>query len=154
MFQKIQASSAGTQYPNGFCFNHKFKNFWEICMNQTVDIYQTWCSRGCSINSFVIYSLIRWSFCSESSKHCPEELGSWNFERIFTPPLCVTCHISCVMCHVLGVRCQVSRVRCHVSGVTYYTKKNIIFYFLFLFFFVKVVELVGWRSVINGAYPV
>ena len=27
MFQKIQASSAGTQYLNGFCFNHKFKNF-------------------------------------------------------------------------------------------------------------------------------
>ena len=37
------------------------------------------------------------------------ELGSWNFERMFTPH-----HVSHVRCHVSCVRCQVSGVRCHV----------------------------------------
>ena len=51
-----------------------------------------------------------------------------------------TCHVSCVMCHVSCVICQMSRVTCHVSNI----KKNNY----------KVMELVGGRSVINGAYPV
>ena len=60
----------------------------------------------------------------------PLELGSWNFERMFTPH-----HVSCVICHA-------SHVRCHVSCV------------MFFFFSDRVVELVGGGSVINGAYPV
>ena len=41
---------------------------------------------------------------------------------MFTPPKCVTCHMSHDTCHV-------SRVTCHVSRVTFF------FYFLFYFFF-------------------
>ena len=49
----------------------------------------------------------------------PLELGSWNFERMFTPHHVsyVRCHMSGVRCQVSGVRCQVSGVRCQVSGV-------------------------------------
>ena len=44
------------------------------------------------------------------------ELGSWNFERMFTPPnvSCVTCHVSRVTYHVSRVTCPVSHVTCHV----------------------------------------
>ena len=42
------------------------------------------------------------------------------------------------VCHMSGVTCQVSGVTCH---------------FFFLFFFDKLVDLVGGGSVINGAYP-
>ena len=41
----------------------------------------------------------------------------------------VTCHVSHVMCHLSHVMCQI-------------------------FFFYKVVKLIGGGSVINGAYPV
>ena len=61
--------------------------------------------------------------------HKPEELGSWNFEIMFTPPQHVTCRMSHVMC-------LVSRVTCHI------------------FFCCKVVKLISGGSVINGAYPV
>ena len=44
--------------------------------------------------------------------HKPEELGSWNFERMFTP---TTCHMSHVTCHVSHITCHTSRVRCHMS---------------------------------------
>ena len=37
----------------------------------------------------------------------PEELASWNFERMYTPN-----HVSQVMCEVSGVRCHISSVRC------------------------------------------
>ena len=39
--------------------------------------------------------------------------GSWNFERMFTPP-----NMSHVMWHVSRVTCHMSRVTCHVSPVT------------------------------------
>ena len=50
----------------------------------------------------------------------PEELGSWNVERIFILYYvsCVMCHFSCVMCHVSCVMCHVSYVACRVSSVT------------------------------------
>ena len=86
---------------------------------------------------------------------------------------CVTCHVSgvrCqvsgVRCHVSGVMCQVSRVRYHMSGVTCQMSHvrcqvsgvtcqiNIYMYICFVFFWDKVVELVGGGSVINRAYPV
>jgi hypothetical protein len=65
----------------------------------------------------------------------PEELGSWNFERMFIPH-------------------YVSYVMCRMSNFFFF-----FFTFLILFFFIvkifdKVVELVGGGSVINGAYPV
>ena len=46
----------------------------------------------------------------------PEELESWNFERMFIPHYVssVTCHVSLVTCHVSCVTCQVSHVTCHV----------------------------------------
>ena len=53
---------------------------------------------------------------------------------MFTPSMC---HMSCVMCHVSCISCQVSIIK-----------------FFFGFFSYKVVELIGGRSVINGAYPV
>ena len=72
-------------------------------------------------------SSIRWSFRSESSKHClslmirAKELTFW--ENIHP-------HVSHVICRMSGVTCQASH------------------------FFDMVVELVGGGSVINGPYPV
>ena len=65
------------------------------------------------------------------------ELGSWNFEKMFTPH-----HVSHVRCQVSSVRCHMSRFRCHMSGVTCHFLSD------------KVVGLVGGGSVINGAWPV
>ena len=48
-------------------------------------------------------SLSRWSFCSESSRHClsknvrVRELKFWENDH---PPPCVTCHVSHVTCHI------------------------------------------------------
>ena len=56
-------------------------------------------------------------------------------------------HVSCVPYHMSDVTFHLSLVMYHISGVTYHT-------FFLLFFFQKVVELVGGGSVINGAYPV
>ena len=52
----------------------------------------------------------------------PLELGSWNFERMFTTHNMshVTCHMSCVTCHVSHVMCNMSHVTCHVSHYYYY----------------------------------
>ena len=47
----------------------------------------------------------------------PEELGRWNFERMFNPTaLCDICHASHITYHVSCVRCQLSYVRCLVTG--------------------------------------
>ena len=62
--------------------------------------------------------------------HKPEELGSWNFERMFTPH------------NMSHVTCCMSRVTCHMS------------YVIIIIFFYKVVKFMGGGSVINGAYPV
>ena len=45
----------------------------------------------------------------------PKELGSWNCEKMFTPP--PMCHMSQVMCQMSGLRYQVSGVGGQVSGV-------------------------------------
>ena len=44
----------------------------------------------------------------------PEELGSWNFERMFTPHNMshVTCRMSRVTCHMWHVTCHMSHVTC------------------------------------------
>ena len=47
------------------------------------------------------------------------ELGSYNFETIFTPTMC---HLSDVRCHVSGVVCHVSWVRCQVSDITFFVQ--------------------------------
>ena len=65
------------------------------------------------------------------------------------PPKRVKCHMSRVMCHVSCVTCHMSRVTCHVSHVTCHMSHL----FIFFFFPDKVVELIGGRSVINGATP-
>ena len=64
----------------------------------------------------------------------PKELGSWNFDRMFT------------LYQVSHVRCQVSRVRCQLS----YVRCRMSCHIFFLFFFGQS----GGGSVINGAYPV
>ena len=53
-----------------------------------------------------------------------------------------TCHMSCVTCYVT---CHVTHVMCHMSYVTC----NI----FFIYFFCRLVKLVGGESVINGVYP-
>ena len=74
--------------------------------------------------------------------HKPEELGRWNFERMFTPHYMshVTCRISRVTCHVSHATCNMSHVLWH--------------FFSSLLFWKKVVKLFCEGSVINGAYPV
>ena len=44
----------------------------------------------------------------------PYELGTWNFERMFT-----SLNVSDVTCHLSCVTCQMSHVTCHVSHVCY-----------------------------------
>ena len=64
------------------------------------------------------------SFSSRSSKHHNSqsvlELGSWNFETVFTTPYMsqVTYHVLHVMCHMSCVTCHVSHVMCHMSHFT------------------------------------
>ena len=69
---------------------------------------QTWCSRGCSTNTFIINSLIKlvkisFRMFQTLSILKAEELGSWNIERMFTHH------------QVSHVTCQVSRVTSQVS---------------------------------------
>ena len=48
----------------------------------------------------------------------PKELGSWHFERLFTPTMChmyVTYHVPCVLCYVSHVTRHISHVMCPVS---------------------------------------
>ena len=92
----------------------------------TPSFSQTQCSWGCSTNTLVINYLIKWlghpfppdfqiTFLPK-----PKELGSWRFDRMFTPHQLshVMCHMSRARCHVSGVRCPVSHVTCQVSCVT------------------------------------
>ena len=64
-----------------------------------------------------------------------KKLGSWHFERMFTPSMwymsCAKCYMSHVMCHKSYVKCQVSQ----------------------FFFFYKVLELLGEESVDNVGVP-
>ena len=110
-------------------------------------IYRTLCSRDCSTNTFVadqlIHSIIHkdtdrlWKYLQNTVSPKPQELRGWTFKRMFTPHTVshVTCQMSPVILHV-------SYVTCHMSCVM-----------LFFYFFYKVVELVGWGSVINRATP-
>ena len=104
----------------------------------------------------------------------PWELGTWNFDTIFTTP-----YVSSVTCQMTGVRCRVSHIRCHMSHVTHEPQRTnelpfwekvhllplVICHFLFVihvmyhmslififFFFHKVWRLVGGGSLINRAY--
>ena len=91
-------------------------------------------------------SLFDWlsnsSFSSKSLRHVHSQTV-WArdvafLENVHLPP-CVTCHMSQVMCHMSHVICRMSCVTCNIS--------------IFLYFKDNMVELVGGRSVINGAYP-
>ena len=71
-----------------------------------------------------IYSLIEWSFCTESSNR-----KSWETAILkeYSPP---------TMCHMPCVKCNLSCVTCQMSHVTFF-----VFFFILLFlFFTK------WRS--------
>ena len=76
--------------------------------------YQTWCSRGCSTNTFVIHQLIHELtnsfFSSKSSRHL-HSLTKWAkfWEHVHFPP-CVTRQMSYVMCSMSSVICHVSCV--------------------------------------------
>ena len=64
------------------------------------------------INSVILYS----KYLPNTPNPKPEEIGSWNFERMF-----IWYYVSCVKCHVSCVTCHVSRVTCHMSKkVTYF----------------------------------
>ena len=82
--------------------------------------WQSRCSRGCSINSFVINSLIKsvsQPLVQISSKHCQSRTGrarELKFWENVHPTLCVMCHVSCVTCHVSTVRCHLSPVTCQM----------------------------------------
>ena len=76
-----------------------------------------------------------------------EELGSWNFERMFIPHYvsCVMTHVSCVTCHMSHVTCHMSPVICPLSHVNFFplktkTNKKLLLSFKKLD---KVVDLVG-----------
>ena len=111
--------------------------------------------RCCSTISLVTDSLIKSAFSSYSlniRNHKPEELGSWNCERMFIPHnmsyvKChvsrVTCHMSYLICHMSYVICQVSHVTCQMSHV----------FFVFLFFFWLTGEAYRWRVCYQWGLP-
>ena len=97
----------------------------------TLSVHWVWWTNskqinGCSTITSVINSFIHWFSdpfppnLQNIINHKPEELGSWNFERMFTPHNMsqVTCCMSRVMCHVSHVTCCMSCVTCHVLCVT------------------------------------
>ena len=78
-------------------------------VNPSRPIQQTRCSQGCSINTFVISSLIHRSFCLESLRHYQSQTisaGELKFWENLHPLPCVTCHMSRVTCHMSSVRCH------------------------------------------------
>ena len=83
------------------------------------NLSQTLCSWGCSTKNVVTHSFNDsvtdplWKYLHSTVYPKPKELGSWNFERMFTPKTCVTCHVSHVRCQVSGVRCQVTGAHHH-----------------------------------------
>ena len=79
-----------------------------LCSPEEHYIKQTRCSRGCSTITSVINSVIKWQMVGKNT-YLPnnvnlklEELGSWYFERMFSPHIvsCVTCNMSCVTYHM------------------------------------------------------
>ena len=108
--------------------------------------YQTWCSRGCYTNSFVLnllfHQLSQRCISSKSSKyHNTKTVRARKlkfFKRMF-----ISHKVSCVTCHMSRVMCHMSTVTCHRSSVMSH-----------LLPFKKMVEVVGGGFVINGAYPV
>ena len=68
----------------------------------------------------------------------PNHMRDLKFEENVHLPPCVTCHMSHVMCHMSRVTGLVSHDTCRISHVT-----NDVLNFIF--------ELVGGRSIINGA---
>ena len=112
-----------------------------------IGIWLDWwigCSQDCSINAFVIHAFIhwlsRWSFCSESSRHCQSQTvraGELHFWQNVYPLPCVICNVPHVTCHkffppfflgggggssnnniwytCIRKRCHLLDVRCHMS---------------------------------------
>ena len=85
-----------------------FRLLATFCRSTTYpNIYQTRCSRGCFTNTFIINYLSGCLFTPNLQQIInpkPIELGSWNFEIMFTS--------NCVS----EVRCQVSDVTCCVMS--------------------------------------
>ena len=65
--------------------------------------------------------------------HKQWELGSWTFERIFTP---TTCHISHGTCNMSHFTCQVSRVTCHVSCFTSHVSHVTIYIYIYIYLYI------------------
>ena len=57
------------------------------------------CSRGCPTNTIVINSVGRFQYLQNSFTPKHYELGTWNFERMFT-----SLHVSYVMCQMSQVK--------------------------------------------------
>ena len=99
---------------------------WSFQRNVGFNLERAQTSEHCFTQS-LNNSLIWWSFCSESSRHClflsirAKQLAFWEI-----------------------VHPHVSHVTCHMSGVMYQVS----------IFFDMVVELVGGGFVINGPYAV
>ena len=129
----------------------KFHQNWIVTKTKTsskLKCHQNWNVTKTEILPNIIMSLkskskskrlavISLVLSSKSSKHLHSQtIGAKDLkfqENVYLPP-----------CYITHVTCQVSSVTCHMSQV----RDN------FFLFFVKLVELVGWRSVIKGAYPV
>ena len=98
------------------------------------------------INSFIEWFLSQNIFYTISNTK-PEELESWNFERIFIPH-----YVSCVMLHMSCVTCHLSCVKCHVSPVT--CPNIYIFFFCFtLIFFWQSGGASWWRVCYQQGLP-
>ena len=98
----------------------------QVC-NSKLTFSGTRFSRGCSINTFVIDSLIRSSFCSESSRHClcqTIRARELIFKKKCSPP--TLCHMSCVTRHMSNVPCQKSHVTCHVSQSFFFYQQGLL----------------------------
>ena len=122
-------------------------NFWEL--EFAIHFKQTECSRGCSINTFVINSYIQ-----SVSDPFPPNLqqtfipkpvapGSWHFERMFT-----SLHLSHVKCHVSHVKCHRSQVTCQMLQFIY-----IYIYFVVVVFFWQSGKASQWRVCYQRGLP-
>ena len=134
----IKKKNGGVWFGAVWSFTNRIKIFWQpwqyyqclnyIYLNKWIDYKQhpppiviyiaVYVTKRCSTNSLeMIHRFIQSVILSSHTfRHYinPKllELGSWYFERMFTPQ-----HVSHVKCHVSHVMYQVWFVRCHVSGV-------------------------------------
>ena len=98
-------------------------------------------------DSFIHWVVLKSKYFPNTVNPKPEELGSWNFERMFIPPH-IMCHVSCVTGHLSPVTFQMSYVKKNICFLKIYKKKIIPHIKLH-----NVVELVDGGSVNTGPTP-